>query len=355
MNKIFTFFILGGLFFTACQPTNTETTEPNASEEAVVKTEKSELLKQAQMMFGNLPEVADNELNPLSDEKVILGQMLYFDKRLSKGETQSCNTCHNLNTYGVDNLPTSPGDNGTLGTRNSPTTLNAAFHATQFWDGREPDVEAQAGGPVLNPIEMGMPSEEFTVERLVGIAEYQDLFVKAFPGEEAPITYANMKKAIGAFERKLVTPSKFDHFLAGDETALNEQEKKGLETYIKVGCTTCHMGNVLGGNMLQKFGIFAEYWTLTGSKVIDEGLFTVTQKETDKYIFKVPALRNVAKTAPYFHDGSVADLAESVKIMAKTELNKDITEEEVKDIVAFLNTLTGEVPADLAKDPFAVN
>jgi cytochrome c peroxidase len=355
MKKVFAFIILGGVIFTACQPTAKDQEAEQTAPEVVSEPVVSDLMKQAQVMFGTLPEVAESELNQVTAEKVVLGQMLYFDKRLSKGETQSCNTCHNLATFGVDNLPTSPGDDGTLGTRNSPTTLNAAFHASQFWDGREPDVEAQAGGPVLNPVEMGMPSEAFTVERLSGIEEYKDLFAKAFPEDETPITYENMKKAIGAFERKLVTPSKFDTYLAGDETALTEQEKKGLDTYIKVGCTTCHMGNVLGGTMIQKFGIFADYWTLTGSEVIDEGLYAETKKETDKYMFKTPGLRNIAKTEPYFHDGSVSDLGQSVKIMAKAELNKDLTEEEVNDIVAFLNTLTGEVPAALAKDPFATN
>ncbi|MBN2669626.1 MAG: cytochrome-c peroxidase [Bacteroidales bacterium] len=347
MRKLSTLAIFLSVIIIGCQSPET-TTETDV----VVENPNAAIREQAQRMFGTLPAIADNPNNELTDAKIKLGHMLYFDKVLSKGQTQSCNTCHNLSTYGVDNLPTSPGDNGTLGTRNSPTVFNAGLHFKQFWDGREPDVEAQAGGPVLNPIEMGMPDEAQVVERLSKIDQYKTLFAEAFPGEEPAITYDNMKKAIGAFERKLITPSPFDQFLAGDDKAMSEQAIKGMDTFIKVGCTTCHMGNVLGGNMMQKFGLFADYWTLTNSKVIDNGLYELTKNESDKYIFKVPGLRNIEKTGPYFHDGSVAKLSDAVVIMAKTELNKDLTPEEVNDIVAFLNALTGEAPADLIKDPF---
>ena len=321
--------------------------QESESEAQVIENKYEGLAQKAKGFFGELPMVAENEANPVTTEKVELGKKLYFDNRLSKDNSQSCNTCHNLDTYGVDNQPTSKGNNGGLGTRNSPTTLNAALHMTQFWDGREPDVEAQAGGPVLNPVEMEMPNEESVVKRLSEVEEYRELFTKAFPEDEDAITYENMKKAIGAFERKLITPSKFDDYLAGNEAALTDEEKEGLETYISVGCTTCHMGNVLGGQMYQKFGLFGNYWELTKSEKIDNGRFDVTQNEADKYFFKVPSLRNIEYTAPYFHDGSVADLGESVRIMAKTELNKDLTKEEVASIVTFLKTLNGEVSAEL--------
>ncbi|HLU84148.1 MAG TPA: cytochrome c peroxidase, partial [Vicingaceae bacterium] len=188
--------------------------------------------------------------------------------------------------------------------------------------------------------------EEFVIERLSGIEEYKELFAKAFPQEEQPITYKNLQKAIGAFERKLITPSKFDDYLAGNDEALNEQEKRGLETFMTTGCITCHSGNALGGQLIQKFGLFGNYWELTKSDRIDDGKFEVTQNEADKYFFKSPSLRNVEKTYPYFHDGSVNELDESVKIMAKLQLNKELTEEETNDIVAFLKTLTGEVPQE---------
>jgi len=343
MKKI----LLLGVVATAFLACNEAPKQEEKTEAQVVENKFEGLAEKAKGLFGELPLVAENKDNIVTAEKVDLGKKLYFDNRLSKDNTQSCNTCHNLDTYGVDNQPTSKGNNGGLGNRNSPTTLNAALHMTQFWDGREPDVEAQAGGPVLNPVEMEMPSEEAVVERLSKVEEYKGLFAKAFPDDENPISYENMKKAIGAFERKLITPSRFDDFLAGKEDALTDIEKAGLEKYIEVGCTTCHMGNVLGGQMYQKFGLFANYWDLTKSEKIDNGRFDVTQNEADKYSFKVPSLRNIEHTAPYFHDGSITDLGESVKIMAKTELNKDLTAEEVASIVTFLKTLNGEVLAEL--------
>ncbi len=305
------------------------------------------LMAKAKGMFGTLPAVAKSNDNVSSKEKVLLGKTLYFDKRLSKDNVQSCNTCHNLDTWGVDNLPTSPGNSGKPGTRNSPTVLNAALHTTQFWDGREKTIEDQAGGPILNPAEMAIPNEEFLLKRLSSIDEYKTLFAEAFPDENNPMTYMNIQNAIGAFERELMTPSKFDDYLAGNSSALNEQEKAGLETFINTGCITCHIGNVLGGNMFQKLGLYGDYWELTKSKVIDNGRFDVTKKESDKYLFKVPSLRNVAKTWPYFHDGSVKDLKEAVVIMAKLELDKSLTDAEAGQIVNFLETLTGEVPANM--------
>ena len=324
--------------------------ENNTTENIVVeeKTDQyAELNTQARNLFGVLPAFAENPDNPITSEKVELGRMLYFDNRLSKDNTQSCNTCHNLNTFGVDNKSFSEGNDGKLGGRNSPTTLNAAFHFAQFWDGREPNIEAQAGGPILNPIEMAMPSEKAVVQRLSKIKEYTDAFAKAFPNEKTAITYDNLKKAIGAFERKLVTPSKFDTYIAGNNDALNNEEKEGLQTFINSGCIACHSGNMLGGNMYQKFGLFGDYWTLTKSAKIDNGRFDVTKNEADKYVFKVPSLRNVEKTAPYFHDGSVQDLKESIIIMGKTELNKEITADDANKMIVFLKTLTGNLPNEL--------
>lgn len=324
----------------------------NSGSEKEMKEEISkdytEVEAKAKVFFGKLPETAENKENPITPEKVALGKALYYDVRLSKDNTQSCNTCHNLDTYGVDNLAVSPGNNeGAFGTRNSPTTLNAALHIAQFWDGRMKDVEEQAGGPILNPVEMAMPSEKAVEDRLAGIEEYRTMFKAAFPESENAITYQNLQKAIGAFERKLITPTKFDDFLAGNSNALTNAEKDGLETFIGVGCTSCHLGNALGGNMFQKFGLYGDYWELTKSEKIDEGKFEATGKESDKYVFKVPSLRNVVKTAPYLHDGSMTSLEETVKLMAKLQLNKELTETEVSQIMTFLNTLTGEVPEEL--------
>ncbi|AMC10123.1 cytochrome-c peroxidase [Lutibacter profundi] len=302
------------------------------------------LQKTASSMFGVLPTSAKSKDNPLTKKKVALGKKLFLDKRLSKDNTQSCNTCHNLKTYGVDNLSTSPGNNGGFGTRNSPTVFNAALHVAQFWDGREPDVEAQAGGPILNPVEMAMPSEKVVVKRLSKIDEYNKLFAKVFPNDKEPITYKNIEKAIGAFERTLITPSRFDEFIKGDLSALTTEEKEGLQLFIDKGCVACHSGNAIGGKIFQKFGIYDDYWKYTKSKKIDNGKFDVTKNENDKYIFKSPSLRNIEKTYPYFHDGSIKDLKEAVSIMAKIQLNKDFSEKELNALVQFLNSLTAKIP-----------
>ena len=312
---------------------------------------EKEIGDRVRKMYQPLATSADNLENPVTAEKVRLGKILYFDKRLSKDGTQSCNSCHNMSTFGVDNLPVSPGDNGGNGTRNSPTVLNAAFHTTQFWDGRAKDVEEQAGMPITNPVEMAIPSEDFLVERLSGIDMYNEMFAKVYADEETPLTYKNISKSIAAFERTLITPSKWDDYLTGSAGALTLEQKRGLNSFLNVGCISCHMGTLLGGNMFQKFGVYDNYWEYTKSAVIDEGRFEVTKNEGDKYMFKVPSLRNVAETHPYFHDGSVADLGEAVKIMAKVNLNKDLTSTEVSDIVAFLGSLTGEVTEEMSSMP----
>lgn len=338
------FAILTILFFAVACGSNS--TKEQAQDQAE-KDAYAGLAEKAKAIFGTLPEVAENPDNAITNAKVALGKQLYFDVRLSKDNKISCNSCHNLNSYGVDNLPVSPGnDDGTFGVRNSPTVLNAALHTTQFWDGRAKDVEEQAGGPILNPVEMAIESEAVLEKRLRNIEEYRQSFAEAFPDDKNPVKYSNVQKAIGAFERKLITPSPFDAYLAGDKNALTNEEKAGLDNFINTGCIACHSGNALGGKMFQKFGTFGNYWEVTHSNPIDEGRFEVTQNDADKYMFKVPSLRNVAQTAPYFHDGSVKDLAESVRMMGKLQLNKDLTDEEVNSIVKFLYALTGEVPEE---------
>ena len=313
-----------------------------------------ELLSRAKEIFQPLPSLADNPANPHNSAKADLGKMLYYDSRLSLTGNNSCNSCHNLSTYGVDNESFSKGDKGGLGGRNSPTTLNAALHTAQFWDGRAADVEEQAGMPILNPVEMAIPSKEFLVSRLKGISEYQSAFAAAYPGEKEPLSYNNLQKAIGAFERTLLTPSPFDKYLEGDVHALTDEQRRGLKTFINLGCVQCHSGVAAGGNSLQKFGVHADYTTLTGSTKHDEGRKEVTGKDSDRDLFKTPSLRNVEKTAPYFHDGSVKDLASAVKIMGKLQLNQDLSDAEVKVITAFLKSMTGELPAAAKEVPEAV-
>lgn len=295
-------------------------------------------LVELRAVFAPLPKQADSISNPITAEKVALGKRLYNDKILSISKDLSCASCHNLTTYGVDNKPTSDGHKGQKGNRNSPTVYNAALHSTQFWDGRAIDVEEQALGPVLNPLEMSMPSENEVVTRLKAAPDYARMFEVAFPGESEPITFKNMGRAIGAFERMLITPSKFDKFLVGDDKALNENEIRGLRTFRDVGCVACHSGATLGGQMFQKLGLVKPYETK------DLGRYEVTKKEVDKFIFKVPSLRNIDKTAPYFHDGSIKTLEEAIKLMAYHQLARTLSDQEVSDIVVFLKTLSGSIP-----------
>lgn len=297
-------------------------------------------------MFKPLPANMDSASNPSNPAKIDLGRMLYYENRLSKSQKFSCNSCHMLDKYGVDNEPTSEGHKGQHGNRNSPTCYNAAGHIAQFWDGRAADIEAQAKGPVLNPVEMAMPDEKTVVATLKSMPEYVALFQKAFPGEKDPINYDNMAKAIGAFERKLVTPSRWDKFLAGDQKALTDAEKAGFLKFVDSGCSSCHMGALVGGSMYQKLGVVKAY---PGLK--DNGRMDATKKAEDKAFFKVPSLRNVEKTYPYFHDGQVKTLDEAISKMGEYELGKQLSPADVASIAAWLKTLTGTIPADFIKPP----
>jgi cytochrome c peroxidase len=297
-------------------------------------------------MFGPLPASMDSAANPPNPAKIELGRILYHENRLSKSHKFSCNSCHLLDKYGVDNQPTSEGHKGQRGDRNSPTVYNAAGHFAQFWDGRAADVEEQAKGPVLNPVEMAMPDEKVVVATLKSMPEYVALFGKAFPGEKDPVTYNNMAKAIGAFERKLVTPSRWDRFLKGDKAALTGAEKEGFLKFVNSGCATCHNGVYVGGMSFQKLGI-AKPWPDTK----DLGRYRVTKNEADKMMFKVPSLRNVEKTWPYMHDGRTAKLEEAVRLMGEFELGRKLGPAEVASIAAWLKALTGELPAAYVTAP----
>ena len=289
--------------------------------------------------FSPLPSSVDSPENPVTPEKVTLGKKLFSDTRFSQDKTISCNSCHNLNTYGVDNETTSVGHKGQRGNRNSPTVYNAALHTAQFWDGRAATVEQQALGPILNPVEMAMSSEAQVLERLKADPATVAEFKSAFPGEKDPVTYTNIGKAIGAFERTLLTPSRFDEYLKGKEDALTAEEIQGAKTFVQSGCIACHNGATLGGLMYQKLGLLKPYPTK------DLGRFEHTKNEVDKYFFKVPSLRNIEKTGPYFHDGSVKTLEEAVKIMGEYQLGKNLSDEETNEIITFLRSLTATLPA----------
>ena len=268
---------------------------------------------------------------------VALGQKLYFDKQLSVNGKQSCNDCHRVdqNRAGVDNEATSEGAHGKRGDRNSPTTLNAGFHFRQFWDGRAKDLVEQAKGPVLNPVEMAMPDEKEVVKRLEADPDYPKMFKAAFPEEDKSISYHNFARAVAAFERTLITHDRFDDFLKGDDKALNGQELQGLNLFLTVGCTTCHISPTIGGNMYQKVGLVHPY-----ANTNDVGRFKITSEDGDQYRFKVPSLRNIALTYPYFHDGQARDLRSAVKQMAYMQLGKELADDEISSLVAFLNSLS---------------
>ncbi len=294
------------------------------------------LRTQAKQILGPLPDKmpgGDKDTSAM----IALGEKLYFEKRLSVNNKMSCNDCHHIdnNGGGVDNEPTSQGVHGKRGDRNSPTTLNAGYHFAQFWDGRAKNLEEQAKGPVLNPVEMAMPGEDEVIKRLTADKEYPRLFKAAFPEDTKPITYDNFARAVAAFERTLRTHDRFDDFLKGDDQALNAQELRGVELFLTTGCTTCHQGPAIGGNMYQKIGIIHPF-----PNTKDIGRQKVTNEEWDAYRFKVPSLRNVALTAPYFHDGSSATLESTIKQMAYLQLDKQLADEDVAALRAFLSSLS---------------
>jgi cytochrome c peroxidase len=289
--------------------------------------------------------------NKITAEKAELGKVLYFDPRLSKNGTISCNTCHNVMAGGVDGRAVSVGIDGQKGGRSAPSVFNAAFISTQFWDGRAKSLEEQAIGPMTNPIEMGMDNHKIVIKRIKDIPGYKALFKKAFGSKK--INLDRVAKAIATYERTLVTPnSPFDKFLAGDKKAISKKAQRGWKTAQEVGCLTCHSGSNFSGPWLGEGNGFFMKFPMFPSPKLDKkyeitkdlGRYEVTKKDSDKNFWRVPTWRNIAITAPYFHNGAVATLDEAVRVMAKTQLNKDLSRKQVRDIVAFLETLTGEIP-----------
>lgn len=327
--------LAAALVLVACSSSTTTTTKETAP---VITTE---MLASFKALPAEVPASEYELTKPLTD----LGRMLFYEPRLSINGNMSCNTCHGLNNYGMDGLRFSFGHTGNPVGRNAPTVYNAALHVTQFWDGRAADVEAQAKGPILAGGEMGMPSADYVVEELKSIPGYEALFKAAFPGDADPITYDHVGQAIGAFERRLTTPGRFDKFLAGDKTALTEQEQRGLALYVSTGCIGCHNGAALGGGTYATLGAKEPYTTN------DLGRYNVTKNEADKHVFKVPSLRNIAVTGPYLHDGSVPTLEAMVQLMSRHQLGKKLSSDQVDDIVTFLRSLTGELPSDYTVQP----
>ena len=281
--------------------------------------------------------------NPATPAKVELGRMLYFDPRVSAGRPGSCNSCHNVGLAGSDGNETAIGHSWQQGGRNTPAIFNAVFNTARFWDGRAQDVEEQAGGPRFNPIEMALPQAQLS-EHLATIPGYARAFGLAFPGEPAPVTLANAQNAIAVFGATLITPNApFDKYLRGDASALTAAQTQGLQLFISKGCAECHNGINLGGNMYAPFGILER----PGADLLpraDKGRFMVTETVGDQYVFKVPTLRNIALTAPYFHSGRAWDLGQSVGVMAVSQIGAPVSADEIQKIVAFLESLTGEQP-----------
>ena len=304
----------------------------------------------AEALPSKAPVPADN---PMTSAKIELGKQLYFDTRLSKTGTVSCNSCHDVTAGGVDGTRVSTGIEGKQGGRNSPTVWNAAFLSVQFWDGRAPSLEEQAKGPLVNPVEMAMENHDFVVSvRVRKIPGYVKQFKAVFGGEQ-PVTIDNLAKAIAAYERTLITPnSPYDRFVKGNKKALSPSATRGMELVKTVGCQTCHSGPMFAGPPLPMgSGFYQKFPTFEDSDYVgqydlkgDTGRHDATKNDADRHMWRVATWRNVAVTAPYFHNGRVATLDEAVRVMAKTQLNKDLKSDEVTDIVAFLESLTGEFP-----------
>jgi len=318
-----------------------ESGAPEASPQAVAA---NELQQAANELFDPIPSMVPAvEGNAVTREKSELGKMLWFDPRLSASGVLSCNSCHNLAMGGDDNLETSIGHGWQRGPRNSPTVFNAVFNVAQFWDGRAEDLRSQATGPIQAAVEMAA-TPDLVMGVLNSMPEYRERFATAFPGEESPVTFDNVARALEAFEATLITPaSRFDQYLEGNLAILNDQEKQGLQLFIDTGCAGCHAGVNLGGQEYYPFGVVER----PGSEILppnDKGRFAVTQTASDEYVFRAVPLRNVDLTAPYFHSGKVWDLEQAVAIMGVSQLGTELSKDEVGAITAFLKTLTGEQP-----------
>jgi cytochrome c peroxidase len=321
---------------------------------AQAKAAEAPLMEKVHQVFKPLPKDMATEEFPIDATRVALGRKLFFDPRLSLDGTVSCATCHRPALYGTDALPKSIGAEHRLNARNAPTVLNAALQFKAHWIGDRQNVEEQAIKSLTGHASFGNPDPATVIQKIKALSGYEEEFKQAFSNEPEPVKPENWGKAIGAYERTLVTPSPFDAFLKGDAKALTPQAQNGLKTFIDIGCASCHNGVGIGGSSFQKFGVFEDYWKQTGSQPIDEGRFTATKELADKYVFKVPSLRNVAMTPPYFHDGSVATLPQAVRVMGKVQLGRELTDQEVHDLVDFLNSLTGKQPENFVTEPVLV-
>jgi len=321
---------------------------PASAQTAQPSTEANKLIADARNAgLAALPTIP---VNPGADAGplVTLGRRLFYENRVSQDRNVSCSNCHQADLAASDGLPKSIGVFGKVNPRNAPTVFNASLQFKQHWRGDRESLEDQAEKSLLGPASFGNADYAAPMNALKAIPGYDAAFAKAFPGDRDPINSKNWGVAIGAFERRLLTPSRFDAFLAGDAKALSAPEQAGLRNFIDIGCASCHNGPGLGGDSFQKFGVVEGYWRETGVAAPDKGRADVTKNDADLYVFKIPPLRNVAKTAPYFHDGSVAELSRAVHIMAKVQLGLNPADSDIADITAFLGSLTGALPTEFA-------
>ena len=298
------------------------------------------LRREANALFGQLQPHAD-PASPLAE----LGREIFWDTRLSIDGKTACSSCHFARDWGADRRQFSPDARGALTSRHSPTIFNSMSQPMLRWLGDRKSGADQAESSMTGS--MGFGSKDAGVARLIEL-QYLPKFAATFPQDAQPVSPANYAGALAAYQATLVTPGPFDRFMAGDDHALDEQQRSGLKSFVAAGCATCHNGANLGGTMLRKFGLVKDYWLETGAAKPDAGRFAVTRKEEDRYVFRVPMLRNVARTAPYFHDGSVERLDQAVRIMGTVQLGQTLDDATVAGIVAFLESLTGNVPENYA-------
>ena len=304
--------------------------------------EDAKLRQQAASLFGRLEAPAAAKINT---PEVALGRALFWDKRISLDGNTACASCHPAEDFGADRRRASVDARGELTSRHSPTIFNSMTQPSLRWLGDRKDGQVQAEGSMTGS--MGFKTKDDAVTKLVEL-KYHDQFKAAYPDEANALNAKNYGRAIAAYQATLVTPAPFDRFIAGQDRAMTERQKAGLRAFIATGCAGCHNGPLFGGTQFQKFGLVKEYWTETGAAKPDAGRFAMTKKDEDKYVFRVPMLRNVARTAPYFHDGSVDTLDRAVEIMAAVQLGRKLDRETTSLITAFLESLTGEVPEHYA-------
>lgn len=306
--------------------------------------EDKALREQALSLFMPLGRDSSQAAELRTEKMIALGRELFFDKRLSANGAKGCVHCHRPEFYGAEN-PASRKKAGSSGSLHDvPTVLNASLNFANNWYGEEASVESQAVASLISACGLGHANAQSAIDKIKSIPKYQKLFTAIFPGTAEPITAENWGTVMGAYQRTLVTPSPFDAYLAGNNRAISDKAKTGLRRFMDLGCVACHNGVAIGGSGLQKFGVWENYWEFTKSSQIDQGRFNLTKDENDLYVFRIASLRNVSKTAPYFHDGSVKSLPEAVRIMGKIQLRKTLSEADIKHVVAFLHTLTGKLP-----------